>query len=135
MFLTVSVNSYSDLVSIVSRFTSGTSSLKVEMYRNVLRVWMKNLWDFTREYNESGNSVPLPSYACIAFTNPGMTRCMREHSDLAFRIIGRCAEALVVNKLAADIKSRRVPISDDELACLSAILGTESHDVRLYLSQ
>jgi hypothetical protein len=80
------------------------------MYRSVLRVWMKNLWDFTRQYNEPGNSVPLPSYVCIAFTNPEMTRRIREQRDLAVRVIGRCVEALVVNKLAADIKSRNVPV-------------------------
>ncbi len=105
------------------------------MYRGVLRVWMKNLWHFTREYNESGNSVPLPSYVCIAFTNPETTRRIREQCDLAVRVIGRCVEALVVNKLAADMNSRNVLVSNDELAYLSAILGTESHDVRLCLSQ
>ena len=105
------------------------------MYRSVLRVWMKNLWDFTREYNERGNSVPLPSYVRIAFTNPEMTRRIREDFDLAIRVIGRCVEALVVNKLAADINSRNDPVSNDELACLSTILCTESNDVRLCLGQ
>ncbi len=98
-------------------------------------MWMKNLWHFTREYNESGNSVPLPSYVCIAFTNPETTRRIREQRDLTVRVIGRCVEALVVNKLAADMNSRNVLVSNDELACLSAILSTESHDVRLCLSQ
>jgi hypothetical protein len=97
-------------------------------------MWMKNLWHFTRGYNERGNSVPLPSYVCIAFTNPEMTRRIREERDLAVRVIGRCVEALVVNKLAADINSRSVPVSNDELACLSAILGTKSDDVMLLLN-
>src|SRR6266702_4288476 len=106
------------------------------MNRSVLSVWMKNLWDFTREYNEPGNSMPLPSYVRIAFANPEMTRRIHEERDLAVCVIGRCVEALVVNKLAADINSCNVPVSnDDELACLSAILGTESHDVRLCLGQ
>jgi len=48
-------------------------------------------------------------------------------------VIGRCVEALVVNKLAANINSRNVPVSNDELACLSAILGTKSDDVMLLL--
>ncbi len=97
-------------------------------------MWMKNLWDFTREYNERGNSVPLPSYVCIAFTNPEMTRRIREQRDLAVRVIGRCIEALVVNKLAADIKSRDIPVSKDELACLSAILGSNSDDMMVLLN-
>jgi hypothetical protein len=106
------------------------------MYRNILRVWMKNLWDFTRGYNQPGTSAPLPPYVRIAFTNPEMIRRIREERDPGTRMIGRCVEALVVNKLAADIHSRNVPVSNDdsELASLSAILGTESHDVKLCLS-
>ncbi len=105
------------------------------MYRNILRERMKNLWHFTREYSERGSSVPLPSYVCIAFTNPEMTRRIREEQDLTVRVIGRCVEALVVNKLAADINSRDVSesVTDDELACLSAILGSKSDDVMLWL--
>jgi hypothetical protein len=104
------------------------------MYRSILRSWMKNLWSFTREYNERGNAAPLPSYVFIAFTNPEMTRRIREEGDLAVRVIGRCVEALVVNKLAVDIKSRRIPANNDELACLSAILGTKSDNVKLLLN-
>jgi len=96
---------------------------------------MKNLWRFTREFNDPGNSVSLPSYICIAFTNPEMTRRIREQRDPVVHVIGRCCEALVVNKLAADIYSRNVPIgNDDELACLSAILGTQRDHVILLLS-
>jgi len=62
-----------------------------------------------------------------------MTRRIREQRGLA--VIGRCVEALVVNKLAADINSRTVPVSDAELACLSSILASESRDVRLCLTQ
>src|SRR6266702_244839 len=104
------------------------------MYWSVSHVW-KNLCHFTSEYNERGNSASLPSYICIAFTNPEMTRRIHQDPNLAARMIGRCVEALVVNKLAADINSRDVPVSNDELACLSAILGTESRDVGLCLSQ
>ncbi|KAF8269068.1 hypothetical protein EI94DRAFT_1047295 [Lactarius quietus] len=117
----------------LSNISDGTSSLTTEMYRNILRVWMESLWRFTIAYNESGHTAPLPSYICIAFANPEMTRRIREEHDLAVRVIGRCVEALVVSKLAADIKSRNVSASDDELACLSAILGTKSDDVKLLL--
>ena len=95
---------------------------------------MKNLWSFIRGYNERGNAAPLPSYVFITFTNPEMTRRIREEGDLAVRVIGRCVESLVVNKLAAAIKSRHIPASNDELACLSAILGTKSEDVKLLLN-
>ena len=108
-----------------------------EMYGRNLHGWMKNLWDFTREYNERGNSVPLPSYVYIAFTNPKMIRWSRhidKQPDLAVHVIGRCVEALVVNKLAADINSRNVQVSNDELACLSTILGIKSDGVMLLLS-
>ena len=101
------------------------------MYRGVLRVWMKNLWDFTREHIESGNSVPLPSYVYGAFSNPEMTRRIHKDTDLITGVIGRCIGALVVNKLAAD--NAQVPVNDDELACLSAILGTKSHDTERLL--
>ena len=101
------------------------------MYSIVLRVWMKNLWYCTKGCTEARKS--LPSYVCVAFTNPEMSRRIHEDRDLAVRAIGRCVEALVVNKLAADINSRSAPASNDELACLSTILGTKSDDVTLLL--
>jgi hypothetical protein len=96
---------------------------------------MENLWYSTREYNERGNSLPLPSYVRIAFTNPEMTRRIREECDFAVRVTGRCVEALVVSKLTTNINSGNVPVSDDdsELACLSAILGSKTRDVMLLL--
>ena len=121
------------------------------MHQEVLRMWMKKLWEFTRAQNErrGENSKPLPSYVCIAFTNPEMARRIRKRRNLTLHLIGRCIEALVVDKLVADINlrsaqvsddaadanPRNVLVSDDELACLSAILGTEIHDVRLCLGQ
>jgi hypothetical protein len=91
---------------------------------------MKNLWFFTRKYNKS-STVPLPSYLSVSFANPEMNRRICEERDIAVRVLGRCVEALVVNKLATDINSRRIPASNDELACISAILGTEGNDVEL----
>lgn len=99
-----------------------------EIRRNILRVW-----NFAREYNDRGNLEPLPSYLSIAF-NPKMALCIRNHSDLVVRVMGHCVEALVVNKLAADISSRDVPVGIDELSCLSAILGTKSDDVKHLLN-
>lgn len=102
--------------------------------KSVLRVCMKSLWDFTRAYNEHGNSVPLPSYIRTAFTNPAMTRRIYQDADLATQTIGLCVGALVANNIVANIDPRNVAVSDADLACLSAILGTESHDVKLLLS-
>ena len=91
---------------------------------------MKNLWHFTRYCNYPWRSMPL--YVCIAFANPEMTRRIREERDLVVRVIGRCVEALVVNKVAAN-SNTNVPNSDDEVACLSGILGTKRDDVERLL--
>ncbi len=102
------------------------------MFKSVLR--LKNLWNFTRAYNDPGNLVPLPSYVSIAFTHTETTPHIREEGDVAAHVIRRCIGALVVNKLVADINARTPPVNDAELACLSAILGTNSQDVTLLLS-
>jgi hypothetical protein len=114
---------------------SGMSRLTPERYMNILNVWMKNLWQFAREYNEYANTVPLPAYVCVAFANPEMSRRIRKQRDLAVRVIGRCVEVLVVNKLATDIHSRNVPVRNYELACLSAVLGTERDNVMFLLGR
>jgi hypothetical protein len=114
---------------------SGTSSLKAEICRNILRVW-----NFTRDYNKSGNSVPLPPYVLVALTNPEMTCRLRKEGDSTVRLMGHCVEALVVKKLTADINSRNdvkssnVPVSNYELACLSAILDLPGDHVMLLLN-
>lgn len=113
----------------------GTSCLTTERYMNILNVWMKNMWHFTKEYNEYENTVPLPPYVCVAFTNLEMSRRIRKQRDLSIRVIGRCIEVLVVNKLAADVHSRNIPVRNYELACLSTLLGTESDDVMILLSR
>ena len=64
-----------------------------------------------------------------------MSHRICKQRDLAVHVIGRCIGVLVVNKLSADINSRNVPVSSDELACLSTILGTNSDDVMLLLSR
>ena len=96
---------------------------------------MNDLWRFARECNRPGSSVPLPPYVRIAFTNPEMTRRLREERDLSVRVIGRCIQALVVKKLTTDINSSDGPVSGivDSLECLSAILGTENHEASLCL--
>ncbi|KAF8256975.1 hypothetical protein EI94DRAFT_1761550 [Lactarius quietus] len=110
------------------------SCLTTDVYKTALRGWMQNIWYFMRWYNERGNSVPLPSYVCVAFINLEMTRRIYEQRDLAIREMGRCVGALVVNKLAADVDSLKVLVRNDEISCLSSILGTNSDDVKLLLS-
>ena len=106
------------------------------MFKMVLHVCMRSLWTVVRASDEPENSTPLPSYVYGAFANPEMTRRIHQDTDLTIGVIGRCVEALVVNKLAADINSRNnahVPVNDDALACLSTILGTKSDDLTLLL--
>ena len=65
-----------------------------------------------------------------------MTRRIREERDPAVRVIGRCVEALVVNKLAVDMKLSDHQVTDGglKLACLSALLGTKSDVVMVLLN-
>ena len=94
---------------------------------------LKSLWDVIRASSERWRSVPLPSYVYGAFTNSGMARRIRLDADPITGVIGRCVGALLLSKLVSDVKSRNAPASDGELACLSAILDTQSHNVMLWL--
>ncbi|KAN0137323.1 hypothetical protein V8E53_004768 [Lactarius tabidus] len=111
-----------------------TSVLDEKTRKNRLRVCLNCLWHFGRAYNQPGVFQPLPAYFPNALI-PDITRRVRTEDDSSVRVLGRCFETLIVNKLAADIDSRISPIRDAELACLSAILGTKSRDVELYGSQ
>ena len=94
---------------------------------------LKGLWGIGRSSNESGNTAPLSPYIYGAFTNLVITGHIHEEHDPAVRVIGRCVGALVANKLAADIISRNVLVSDETLKCLSVILGIKIDGVRLLL--
>ena len=93
----------------------------------------RGLWYFAQMLNQPGNSVHLPSDIYSAFSHPVVLHHIRWEPDPAICVIGHCIRALVINKLAVNIKS--YPISDPELKCLSDILDTESHDVKLCLCQ
>ena len=118
----------SHLLDLLDTCLQVTSPVDEAVRTSCLRVCLKGLWYFGRASNQLGGS------SCITLTNPEMIHRINEQHDLTVRMIGRCVEALVVNKLAADIKSRGIPICNSELACLSAILGTKSHDVMLLLN-
>jgi len=111
----------------------GPALLDENLRKNRLRVCVNCLWYFGRAYNQPGMSQPLPSYFLNSLI-PEITRHIQAEDDTALRVVGRCVTALTVNKLAADINSRNVPVSDTELELLSTILGTRSYDVRLLLS-
>jgi hypothetical protein len=110
------------------------TSIEERVRTSCLRMCLKSLWNFGRTFNQLGNSMPLSSFNCFTLTDPEMIHRIHGQHDLTVRVIGRCVQALVVNKLAADIKSRTITVSNDELACLSAILGIESDDAMLLLS-
>ena len=94
-----------------------------------------NLWGFVRAYNQPGISMPLPSYI-VTFVTQATTRRIVRESDVAVRLVGRCVEVLVVKKLVAGIKSHTnstARINDEDLACLSAILGIKRRDTEFSL--
>ncbi|KAH8982743.1 hypothetical protein EDB86DRAFT_2969565 [Lactarius hatsudake] len=116
----------------------GTSPLKEELRKNRLRVCMRTLWYFAREYNQLGNTTPLPPYVRSTFAEPEMSRRIQLEDDLAARLIGRCFSSLVAQKLAQDISSRtglHARVSPAELACLAAILDKTSLEVADLLSE
>ena len=116
----------------------GTSPLRDELRRNRLRICLRTLWCFAREYNLRGITTPLPSYIRATFANPEMTRQIRSEADLTARIIGCCFNSLIVKKVAEGVHSRTDRGPDDmmaELSCLAAILGKTSGEVVSLLSQ
>lgn len=110
----------------------GTSPLKEELRRNRLRVCMRTLWHFAKEYNRPINTTPLPSYIRTIFANSETARQIQSEDDVAARLMGRCFYSLVVKNLARDIGSRsaqgHLP-SVAELSCLAVILGKTSREV------
>ncbi|KAI9447587.1 hypothetical protein H4582DRAFT_1894842 [Lactarius indigo] len=121
----------SRLYDLLNTCISETSILDDRRRKNRLRICMRCLWYFGRAYNQSGSYWTLPSYFSLTLASPEVTRLVRAEEDSAIRVLGRCFGALVANKLAADRES----ISQEELACLSAILGTESREVVSLLGQ
>ena len=128
-------NLLSHLLDLFHTYVLPTSPLKEEVRTCCLRMCLKGLWHFGRAFNQLGNKVPLPSSVSVTSSSLEMTGHICKHPDLSIRLLGHCARALVVNKLAADIDSRTDPIGNGELACISAILGTESRDIALSFSQ
>ncbi|KAI9457983.1 hypothetical protein BJY52DRAFT_446694 [Lactarius psammicola] len=125
----------SRLHDLLNTCIPATSPLPEEVHASCLQMCLKGLWYFARAFNRPENSMPLPPNIYITLSNPEMIRHIREQRNPTFRVIGCCVMGLVLSKLAADINSRTVPVSDVELASLSSILGSESRGVRVCLTQ
>ncbi|KAI9447608.1 hypothetical protein H4582DRAFT_2068224 [Lactarius indigo] len=116
----------------------GTSPLQEQLRKNRLRVCMRTLWYFAREYNQLGDTSPLPSYVRTVFANPEISRRIQTEDDLSARLVGRCFGSLVAKKLAQDITSRtslHPRVNPGELSCLAAILGKSSREVAELLEE
>ncbi|KAI9435903.1 hypothetical protein BJY52DRAFT_1330260 [Lactarius psammicola] len=125
----------SRLYSLFQTCTRQSPRLKEEVRTSCLRMCLKSLWNYGRVYHQLGASKPLPPHIPLALGGPEMTHRIHSEPDYSARVIGRCFEALIVNNLAACVESRTdstVQISDKAMGYLSAILGTESHDLRLW---
>ena len=123
----------SHLLGILKTCIQVTSTSTEEVPTNSLRVCLKRLWYFDRTSDHPGDLVAILSYICVAFSSPNMICRIREQRDPSACSIGQCVGALVVNKLVADLNSRDDSISDVELECISAILGTMNDEVVLLL--
>ena len=118
--------------------TSKTPPFTDEVRRSCLRMSLSCLWYCAKAYHQPGIFKPLPSYFTSTLARPEIIRLIHVEEDRISRVTGRCFGALIVMKLAVDIRSRadtNVQISDEKLACLSAILSAESPDLKIWLSQ
>jgi hypothetical protein len=89
---------------------------------------VKNLWHCARAYNHLGISVPFPSFVHVTLTSLEFTRRIQAERDLTTCVAGRCACALIINKLVDDFQSRTSfsgGVYDAEIASISSLLGTE----------
>jgi hypothetical protein len=127
----------SSLYNLLQVCLSGTSALTDKVRRSCLSLCLRSLWYCANAYHQP-NARPLPSFFPSTLSSPGIIRRIQTEQDPTSRVLGRCFGALVVTKLAADITSRTdssVKINDDELACLSTILGIQTHDVGFCLER
>jgi hypothetical protein len=105
-----------------------TSPLPADVRRSCLRMCLKTLWYCAQAYHRPGTSKPLPPYFPCTLASPKITDLIGAERDPVSRVVGHCFSALVVMKLAADVRSRNdsyFQVSDDELLCLGAIFDKE----------
>ena len=122
----------SRLDDLLKTCVPGISPLKEELRKNRLRVCMRTLWYFARQYEMSQNTTPLPSYVRAVFASPEMSRQIQSEEDIAARLIGRSFNSLIVKKLTQDIDSHITQgshASVEELSCIASILDKPSVEV------
>ncbi len=125
------------LRDLLKTCTLRTLPLPEEVRTCCLQMCLYSMWDLGQVLHRLGDSQPFPP-ELLDLAGLEITRLIRTEKDQASRVLGRCVEALVVSNLAARIKSHTdstVQISDEALTYLSAILGTESRDLRLLLGR
>jgi hypothetical protein len=110
----------------------GTSPLMEEARKSRLRICMRALWYFAREY--SGPKAPLPPHVRAIFATPEMTSLIQSEKDLAARLIGGCFHSLIVKKLVWAISSCE-RLDQLDLSYLAGFLGQTTSEVTDSLSQ
>ena len=126
----------SSLHNLLQMCISGTSPLTTEVRTSCLRMCLKSLWYCAKTYHQFGASCQLPSHFPKTLANPEIIRRIQAEQDTASRMMGRCFWALLVGKLAADVRPRSTwnpRISHNELAYLSTVFGTEEHVMEVCL--
>ncbi len=128
----------SRLYDLFEACTRPNPRLAEEVRTVCLRMCLKSLWHHARAYHQQRASELLPPYTPLTLGGPQMIRRIHSEQDPAVRVIGRCFEALIVNHLAARVKSSANStslINDKALDCLLTILGTKSDEVVLWTDQ
>jgi len=97
----------SRLYGLLKSCSPETSVLDEKMQKNRLRVCLNCLWHFGRAYNQLGDQ-PLPSYFPNTLIPEVTRRVLTKEDSGGVLVIGHCLDALIVNKLVADISSREV---------------------------
>ena len=117
---------------------AGPSDLIANVRRSSLRMCLRSLWYCAKAYHQPSISTPLTSYFPSTLASPEIIRLIHVEQDPISRATGRCFGALVVAKLAANTRLRadsNLQISDEELTCLSSILGAGIPELERWLSQ
>ena len=120
----------SDLQNFLRPCTSNTYSLGENVRKSGLQICLKSLWCFARLYHRPDALIPSP-FDFTLHSSPEIAHLIRTELDPTLRVIGRCFEALVIDKLVEDTDS----LTDKDLSFLSVTLGKETHVLWNWLIQ